>query len=291
MKEEMKKMKKVKLFYADNNNMGDELSKIIVEELFHLKVEKKITVSSDLFAIGSILDGTVFNRKTPLQSLIKLILGRPNRTPVYIWGSGFITKETEGPFFYRKNIIFKAVRGKLTQEKAEEILGKEIHPVYGDAGILASELVSTELPIEKKYKWGIIPHFVDKGHSAVEKLSENLENSTVIDVGSHPKDVIREIAQCEYILSSSMHGLIIADSFNIPNHHIVISDKVTGDNFKFRDYYSAFGLQHNFTNIVEKEWSIFSDEFMKETYKVTEDMVKKMKEDMENSFPKELLND
>ncbi|WP_213495802.1 polysaccharide pyruvyl transferase family protein [Lactococcus formosensis] len=284
-------MKKVKLFYAANKNMGDELSKVIVEELFHLKVEKKITVFSDLFAIGSILDGMVFNKKSLLQSIVKTLLGRVNQTAVYIWGSGFITNDTEGPFFYRKNMQFRATRGKLTQQKAEEILGKPIHPVYGDAGILASELIKEELPIQKKYKWGIIPHFVDKKHPAVETLRENLPNSTVIDVRSDPKDVIREIAKCEYILSSSMHGLIIADSLNVPNHHIVITDKVTGDNFKFRDYYSAFGLEHHFTNIVEKNWTVFSDEFMKESYEVTEDMVKKMKEDMSNSFPKELLND
>ena len=284
-------MKKVKLFYAANKNMGDELSKVIVEELFHLKVEKKITVSSDLFAIGSILDGTVFNKKAPAQSVVKMILGRTNRTPVYIWGSGFITNDTEGPFFYRKNIRFRAVRGKLTQQKAEDILGEPIQPMYGDAGILASELVKKELPIEKKYKWGIIPHFVDKNHPAVETLRENLPNSIVIDVRNEPKDVIREIAKCEYVLSSSMHGLIIADSLNVPNHHIVITDKVIGDNFKFRDYYSAFGLEHHFTNIVENDWAIFSEKFMKETYEVTENMVEKMKEDMKNSFPKELLND
>ncbi|HAV11936.1 MAG TPA: hypothetical protein DCX06_00360 [Opitutae bacterium] len=37
----------------------------------------------------------------------------------------------------------------------------------------------------------------------------------VIDVFDAPKDVIKQIAQCDFILSSSLHGLIVADSLKI----------------------------------------------------------------------------
>lgn len=269
--------------------MGDELSKIIVEELFHLKVEREKPIFSDMFAIGSILGGMVFSNKAPIWGAAKAVLGFFDRKPLYIWGTGFITDQIEGPFFYKKNIHFNAVRGKLSHQKVEKILGKSIAPVYGDAGILASKLIEDKSNINKKYKWGIIPHYVDKAHQCVKSLEDSLENSIVIDVMLPPKEVIRKIAECDYILSSSMHGLIIADSLNVPNHHIVITDQVVGDNFKFRDYYSAFGLEHKFTNVSKEDCSIFSDDFMKENYKVTEAMVEKMKEDMEMAFPKELL--
>ena len=58
------------------------------------------------------------------------------------------------------------------------------------------------------------------------------------DVGSF----ISQLTECEFILSSSLHGLIMADSFGIPNQWMVLSDKVEGKNFKFYDYYSVFDM-------------------------------------------------
>lgn len=37
-----------------------------------------------------------------------------------------------------------------------------------------------------------------------------------------------------------MHGLIVSDAFGIPNRHMLVTEKVEGGTFKFRDYYSAY---------------------------------------------------
>jgi hypothetical protein len=60
---------------------------------------------------------------------------------------------------------------------------------------------------------------------------------------SPPKEVISQIAQCNSILSSSLHGLITADSLRIPNIRIEISTAIRGGDWKFNDYYSAFGIE------------------------------------------------
>lgn len=111
--------------------------------------------------------------------------------------------------------------------------------VLGDPGLLASYLIDKD-KIEKKYKLGIIPHYVDKAHEALDKQLKNVKNSKVIDVQNNPYSVLQEIAECEVIVSSSLHGLIVADSLGIPNQWCVFSDKLKGGEFKFRDYYSVY---------------------------------------------------
>ena len=39
-----------------------------------------------------------------------------------------------------------------------------------------------------------------------------------------------------------MHGLIAADALGIPNARIRVADRITGGDYKFRDYYSVFGV-------------------------------------------------
>jgi len=58
----------------------------------------------------------------------------------------------------------------------------------------------------------------------------------VIDIQGNWENVIDDINRCEFIASSSLHGIITADSYNIPSLWIKMSDKITGGNFKFQDY-------------------------------------------------------
>ena len=54
-------------------------------------------------------------------------------------------------------------------------------------------------------------------------------------------DFINKLCECEFILSSSLHGIILSDADHIPNMWIKLSDKVLGDGFKFRDYFRSVG--------------------------------------------------
>ena len=62
----------------------------------------------------------------------------------------------------------------------------------------------------------------------------------MIDVFIPPEQFVQTVAECRFILSSALHGVICADALNIPNKPMVISGLVEGWGYKFRDYYSAF---------------------------------------------------
>ncbi len=70
------------------------------------------------------------------------------------------------------------------------------------------------------------------------------EGVRFIDVMEYPEKVIGLIDQCEYILSSTLHGLIVADSLGIPNAWIESPD-LTGGRFKFDDYYSSLDVSED----------------------------------------------
>jgi pyruvyltransferase len=53
---------------------------------------------------------------------------------------------------------------------------------------------------------------------------------------------VREITSCEFILSSSLHGLVVADSYGIPNQWVEPAAEDIHNTFKFYDYYSALEL-------------------------------------------------
>jgi hypothetical protein len=57
--------------------------------------------------------------------------------------------------------------------------------------------------------------------------------------------VTNEITNSEFVVSSSLHGLIIADAFGIPNARLRISDRMPGGDWKFMDYFSSVGRSNS----------------------------------------------
>jgi pyruvyltransferase len=84
---------------------------------------------------------------------------------------------------------------------------------------------------------------MDKDNAAISRLAElNRKDLIVIDVQQQPLEVFTKIDSCRYILSSSLHGLIVADSLGIPNAWLDAPDLI-GGRFKFDDYYSALDTE------------------------------------------------
>jgi len=112
--------------------------------------------------------------------------------------------------------------------------------VVGDPGLILNNVFPQH--IVKKYRIGIVPHFVDREHKVIKVWKNRFgDQCLVIDVLRSPPKVITDIKACDYILSSSLHGLIVADAFDIQNARFVMRDTMPGEfyDYKFQDYYSS----------------------------------------------------
>lgn len=150
----------------------------------------------------------------------------------YIMGSGFIHER-----FDRKNNNWKVkiIRGPLSKAQS----GYELDCLFGDPGILASVIYPKSN--SKTYKLGILPHCVD--YDYVKHLDFGADVK-IISARQPASVVATEIQECEHIASSSLHGLIFADAFAIPNIHLRFGDKLIGGNHKFQDYYLGMDAKH-----------------------------------------------
>jgi len=54
-------------------------------------------------------------------------------------------------------------------------------------------------------------------------------------------DFIDEICSCDFVISSSLHGLIIAEAYGIPSQWVEFGTYVDGWEFKYYDFYESIG--------------------------------------------------
>jgi len=162
-----------------------------------------------------------------------------------VWGAGCISPNSIGD----KPLKVYAVRGPLTQKELIN-RGIECPSVYGDPALLFPKIYN---PLKnKKYKYGVIPHYIDYTDDYALKIINHLESQgvKVINITSNIFTFIDNILSCEKILSSTLHGLIAADAYNIPNIKINLSNKLVGGNFKFKDYFDSVGRKHIFKTFI-----------------------------------------
>jgi pyruvyltransferase len=146
-----------------------------------------------------------------------------------VWGAGII--DNRRPLRIKPEKVL-AVRGPLTRAKLLQE-GVECPEVYGDPAMLVSRYYRPS--VEKKYKLGMIHPFFSKPPFEIHGAKEiSLANY------SDWREVVDQILQCEVIASSSLHGLIIADSYGIPTVWTETA-QLLGGHFKFHDYFASIG--------------------------------------------------
>lgn len=153
-----------------------------------------------------------------------------------VWGSGLIKTSQK-----IRGGRFLAVRGPRTAKRIKE-LGFSEPIVYGDPALLLPLLYKPKSTL-KTSKIGIIPHYVD--YEEIKKMVDSSlhNNVKVINLlNNSVEDVIDEIVSCEKIISTSLHGIIVANAYDIPTVWWKFSDRLIGDDVKFYDYFESLDM-------------------------------------------------
>ena len=227
-------MRPIRLYWAGRTvpNFGDSLSPIIVEYLSGRPVRFASIKRCQMIAVGSIIHKIEIRWPRWLSGRLR---------PIKVWGSGSLHEE--GLLPTTSDQIY-AVRGARTRD----VMRLPIDTPLGDPGTLLARMIDARR-IPKRHRWGIIPHCDDRADPALSRII-GANNATIIDVTDpSPLDVARRIASCDFIASSSLHGLIAADAFGIPNVHLPLGDRVIGGAWKFSDYATSVGRKIASANV------------------------------------------
>lgn len=193
-------------------NFGDLLTPLLMSHFADLEVTWAPVAEAGFVCVGSVLEHLP-----------------PGWTGTVI-GSGRLKPDSQIDLS-RARVM--ALRGPLTAKGAKARGSFAI----GDAGLLADELVT----VEKKHELGIVPHWSD---TTLEHRPEfKRYNPVIIRPSEDPLEVIRKIGECRKIISSSLHGIIVADAFGIPRR-IEMTERFAkeGGDFKFRDHCAAISI-------------------------------------------------
>lgn len=274
-------MKDIRICYTERKNIGDAINPYIIKEVFNMNPVCTNMVDCEITGIGSGLR-RFFVLPKSAGNIINIIKGHLNPKPVIIWSAGFLNTPTGKEWTTRRQVKLASTRGELSKQYIEKITNKKFDSTTGDAGLLASKLIAT--PVVKKYSVGIILHDRDRNLEIVQQMNSAIKNSVVIDVTGGVMETLAQIASCETIISSSLHGLILADSFHIPNMHIKLSNRLAGDGFKFDDYYSAYGLRDKVIEVDSDNYMVFNPEMIKREYRLDSRVIEDKKQEIIDAF-------
>ncbi len=208
----------VKLYYwkpLDGSlNFGDHLSKVIVSKILadrnHL-LDEETKRQRTMLAIGSVLHFAGDND--------------------VIWGTGVNGKVDVSEHTFT-NLDVRAVRGPLTREFLIN-RGISVPEVYGDPALLLPHLFPGRFQKNPQKPYVVVPNLHDL------KIVKALRLENVISPIWGWNKCVEEILKAEFVIASSLHGLIIAEAYGIPACYIRFTE--TENLFKYNDYLMGTG--------------------------------------------------
>lgn len=196
---------------APVSNFGDLLGPLIVRRLLESTTDPELQGSGRLLSVGSVLH-----------------FARPGDT---VWGSGVNGKIRLGELLDAGGLDVRATRGPYSAAALARN-GHAVPAVHGDPALLLPELFPevAEWTTRKRRGTTIVPNMHD--HAALAA------DGRTVDPQADLWSVIRAIAESEFVVGSSLHGVIVAEALGIPARAIRSSAESV---FKYDDYYAGTG--------------------------------------------------
>jgi pyruvyltransferase len=229
-------MKSISAFWIPSpdmkyTNFGDILTPYILQKYNINCYHKDKDDNPDICGIGS---------------LLHMI---PKDFSGYVWSTGMMYPTHR--LHFKKTPL--AVRGNLSCKQFDNDMS---NVAIGDGGLLLEKIYKPKPKRPYKYKLGIFPNYADivnMRDNPIENfnlIKSNPYDVLLIDPRNYIETVIDYICSCDKIITSSLHGAVVCDSYNID--YAIFSARETQlaihqlqGSFKFRDYFSAFQMNFN----------------------------------------------
>lgn len=198
----------IRAFWYELKNVGDLLTPIILQAVFQEPVEWDRTGNGRWIMAGSMIH----------EAHDKDI----------IFGTGCF----EDSIVHAKDLTVLAVRGPYTADK----IGIKNVP-FGDAGLILPKIFPKNNPDDRL---AIIPHYADYEEAIT------IAPRFCINVREPPLIVIDKISKCRAVLSSSLHGIVIAEAYGVPAFRTAFTNphkRIRSFDYKHADYYLGTGRE------------------------------------------------
>lgn len=213
------------------SNFGDELSPAVLQYATGRRVAWAPAQKAEVIAVGSIIE--YYARRSSSQAVV--------------WGSGLRDAPSKALVTQIKASVghFSAVRGP----KTAEALGLKNSTSLGDPGVL--------VPLLGNFggsKSGVLylPHFrtwtTSQGRSQIQQAIDL--GMRVVPPSTRPIDMINAISRSDLVLSSSLHGVVVAHALGVAVQSLGIpSGGMAEPDFKYEDYFSSINLEYQRINV------------------------------------------
>lgn len=200
-------------------NFGDEVSPLVLRELTGLKFRWAPMKSAEIVGVGSLL-----------QSYVRA------DADAVIFGTGSRTQDLGAPI--RGSVV--ALRGPMTAAvtRVENV-------ALGDPGLAVRALSGPSRPLAAPV---VLPHFRAFGSAAGRKEIDRLKRAgyRVVMPNWEPLRVAEHISRAEFVLTSSLHGLIFAQGLDRRVRLMSFRGVPAEPTFKYDDHLAVFGLKAEF---------------------------------------------